>query len=98
MKPTLFEVVIKAENQGEEEDLSPKGKLEKDECVFCHEKGHLKKDCPMLQKKKGKGVSEACVAEDDKSDFSLACVSSVTSTNEWLCDSAYSFHMCFRKE
>ena len=53
---------------------------------------------PKLQKKKGKGVSEACVAEDDKSDFSLACVSSVTSTDEWLCDSACSFHMCFRKE
>ena len=38
------------------------------------------------------------MAEDDKSDFSLACVSSVTSNNEWLCDSACSFHMCFRKE
>ena len=38
------------------------------------------------------------MAEDDKSDFSLASVSSVTSTDEWLCDSACSFHMCFRKE
>ena len=38
------------------------------------------------------------VVEDDKSDFSLACVSSVTSTDEWLCDSACSFNMCFRKE
>ena len=38
------------------------------------------------------------MAEDDKSDFSLACVSSVTSSDEWLCDSACSFHMCFRKE
>ena len=25
-------------------------------------------------------------------------MSSVTSTDEWLCDSACSFHMCFRKE
>ena len=48
--------------------------------------------------KERKGVFEACVAEDDKSDFSLTCVSSVTSTDEWLCDSACSFHMCFRKE
>ena len=63
-----------------------KGKLAKDECAFCHEKRHWKKDCPKLQKKKGNGVSEACVAEDDKSDFSLACVSSVTSTDEWLCE------------
>ena len=38
------------------------------------------------------------MAEDDKSDFSMACVSSVTSTDEWLCDSTCSFHMCFRKE
>ena len=75
-----------------------KGKLAKDECAFCHENGNWKKDCPKLQKKKGKSVSEACVAEDDKSDFSLACVSSMTSTDEWLCDSACSFHMCFRKE
>ena len=38
------------------------------------------------------------MVKDDKSYFSLACVSSVTSTDEWLCDSACSFHMCFRKE
>ena len=38
------------------------------------------------------------MVKDDKSNFSLACVSSVTSTDEWLCDSACSFHMCFRKE
>ena len=38
------------------------------------------------------------MAEDDKSDFSLACVSSVTSIDEWLCDSACSFHMCLRNE
>ena len=38
------------------------------------------------------------MVEDDKSDFSMACVSSVTSTDEWLCDSTCSFHMCFRKE
>ena len=38
------------------------------------------------------------MVEDDKSNFSLACVSSMTSTDEWLCDSACSFHMCFKKE
>ena len=59
---------------------------------------HLKKDCPKLHKKKGNCAFKACMAEDDKSNFSLACVSSVTSTDEWLCDSAYSFHMCFINE
>ena len=58
----------------------------------------MKEDCSKLHKKKRKVVSEACVVEYDKSDFSLACVSSVTSTDEWLCDSACSFHMCFRNE
>ena len=98
MKPTLFEVVIKAENQGEGEDLSQKANLQKMNVPFVTRKGHWKKDYPKLHKKKGNGASEACVAEDDKSDFSLACVSSVTNTNEWLCDSACSFHMCFIKE
>ena len=30
-----------------------KSRVAKDECAFCHEKGHWKKDCPKL-KKKGK--------------------------------------------
>ena len=46
-----------------------KGKLAKDECAFCHGKGHWKKDCPKLHKKKGNDAFEACVAEYDKSYF-----------------------------
>ena len=41
-----------------------KCRLGKDECVFCHEKGHYKKNCLVLKKKdKGKAIYDACVIE-----------------------------------
>ena len=46
------------------EKVRSKCRLGKDECVFCHEKGHWKKNCPMLKKKdKGKAIYDACVIE-----------------------------------
>ena len=39
MKPTLFEVVIKAENQEEGEDLSQKANLQKMNVPFVTKKG-----------------------------------------------------------
>ena len=30
-----------------------KTRLEKDECAFCHEKGHWKKDCPQAEEEEG---------------------------------------------
>ncbi|KAG8485591.1 hypothetical protein CXB51_018981 [Gossypium anomalum] len=41
-----------------------KGRLAKDECAFCCEKGHWKKNCPKLQK--GKAISDACVVEHNE--------------------------------
>ncbi|KAM1047413.1 hypothetical protein ACFX2C_026771 [Malus domestica] len=51
--------------------------LERDECAFCHNKGHWKKDCPKL-KTKGKESSKANVAEveTDVFDFALTTSSS----------------------
>ena len=40
--------------------MTSKGRLGKDEWVFCHEEGRWKKDCPKLKKKdKGKSMSYA---------------------------------------
>ncbi|KAH9754791.1 hypothetical protein KPL71_015554 [Citrus sinensis] len=73
-----------------------KGKPAKDECAFCREKGHWKKNCPKLQK--GKATSDACVAEnDEESDFSLVGMTLICHSDEWILDSSCTYHMCPNK-
>ena len=78
---------------------STKRKIGKDECAFCCNKGHWKKDCPLL-KNKDKKDSNANVAHstDEDSDFALTGSSFVCHSNEWIMDSACTFHMCLKKE
>ena len=52
MKPTLFEVVIKAENQGEGEDLSQKANLQKMNVHFVTKKGIGRKTVQSCRKRK----------------------------------------------
>ncbi|KAK5787254.1 hypothetical protein PVK06_041907 [Gossypium arboreum] len=76
-----------------------KSRLRKDECGFCHEKGHWKKNCPKL-KNKGKAAVDACVAKHDTSDFELSLVASSSSfhSDEWILDSGYTYHMSPNRE
>ena len=44
---------------GKKGKVTSKSRLGKDECAFCHEEGHWKKDCPKLKKKdNGKSMSD----------------------------------------
>ncbi|CDP17738.1 unnamed protein product [Coffea canephora] len=75
-------------------------RVAKDECAFCREKGHWKKDCPKL-KKKGKAPQDVNVAEcksDAESDFSLAVSRLTSHPDEWILDSTCTYHMTPMRE
>ena len=80
-------------------DMSDDKKLEKDECAYCHKKGHWKKDCPLLQNKDNKD-SNANVAHDWDEDFDFVLTSSsfVCHSSEWFLESTCTLHMRPKKE
>ncbi|KAL8170360.1 hypothetical protein V2J09_022164 [Rumex salicifolius] len=85
--------------QGKSRSKSRGKFLAKDECAFCHEKGHWKKDCPKVkQKDKGQSSAANVVQKDgNDSDYSLSVSSmacSASSTAEWILDSGATFHCC----
>ncbi|KAG8484503.1 hypothetical protein CXB51_023752 [Gossypium anomalum] len=99
-RDTIAEVLIV---RGRSRNIKPdrrgksKGRPAKDECAFCSEKGHWKKNCSKLQK--GKAISNACVAEhDEESDFSLVGMAMACHTDEWILDSGCTYHMCPDKD
>ena len=80
-------------------DISVDKKLEKDECAYCHKKGHWKKVCPLLQNKDKKD-SNANVAHDWDEDFDFVLTSSsfVCHSSEWFLESTCTLHMRPKKE
>ena len=83
--------------------MRSKSRLGNDECAFCHEKGHWKKDCPKVKMKdKGKVVYDACVIEcgGASSDYEFCLVGhqTIDGFDEWILDLGCNYHMCQHKE
>ncbi|KAH9704495.1 retrovirus-related pol polyprotein from transposon TNT 1-94-like protein [Citrus sinensis] len=75
--------------------------IARDECAFCHEKGHWRKDCPKAQKRDGKKPATANMArKDEGSDYSLSITPTayVASSSEWILDTGATYHLCPIKE
>ncbi|KAH9792408.1 hypothetical protein KPL71_004103 [Citrus sinensis] len=75
--------------------------IAQDECTFCHEKGHWRKDCPKAQKRDGKKPAAANMTrKDEDSDYSLSITPAayVASSSEWILDIGATYHLCPIKE
>ena len=70
--------------------------LERDECAFCHNKGHWKKDCPKLHSK-NRNTNANVALSDDESDYALVAILAGDS-DVWILDSGCSHHMCPNKD
>ncbi|KAH9656595.1 hypothetical protein KPL70_022738 [Citrus sinensis] len=75
--------------------------IARDECAFCHEKHHWRKDCPKAQKRDGKKPAATNMArKDEGSDYSLSITPAayVASLSEWILDTGATYHLCPIKE
>ena len=84
--------------------------LTRDQCAFCKQTGHWKKDCSVLKKKnklneKSGKPSEVNVAKSDENKFdsstsSLSITPSICylDASEWLLDTGATYHICPRRE
>lgn len=73
-----------------------KKRLGRDECAFCHNKGHWKNDCPKLRNKGASSSANVVLAENEP-DYAL-CVSPINDKDKWIMDCACTEHMTPRKD
>ena len=66
-------------------------------CYKCKKKGHFKKDCTKLKARDNKKLMAESVnfvtSEDDEFGSMLIISSRNSSSNEWILNSGYSYHM-----
>ena len=70
---------------------SDRRQLAKDECAYCHQKGHWKDNCPIKEKKESK--VNVAQNKDEDLDAVLTVSSSTNHSDEWILDSGCSYHM-----
>jgi hypothetical protein len=71
--------------------------LAKDECAFCHKKGHWKRNCPIKGNKEKDEPTVNVAQDEDERDFAFMVSSPENHYGEWVLDSTCSYHMCPNK-
>ncbi|GFZ19218.1 hypothetical protein Acr_27g0009570 [Actinidia rufa] len=79
--------------QNRAEKSSDRRQLAKDECAYCHQKGHWKDKCPIKEKKEPKANVAQNKNEDEDLDAVLTVSSFTNHSDEWILDSGCSYHM-----
>ena len=88
------------DGRGRSQSKGPKKKF----CKYCKKKSHMIEDCWKLQnkeKKKNKSDGKASVAsagENSESDCLVVFAGCVAGHDEWILDSACSFHICTNRD
>lgn len=67
-------------------------------CHKCREKGHLRRDCPLLKKGKATtgetSTTNVAKAEERDGDVYSALVAAEGLVDSWILDSGCSYHLC----